>query len=180
MEPSRTGACLLGVRCGIATLAFLLSAVACTGSVSEGSEHGAQTTAHPTPIVSEAPPPESGSKSIGSRVYGSHISVASGLPGDNVQVYGTTFRGEDGKFSPSKHLEVWWNTEIPDIRGADARPINPDSPVLLLTTEQDMDGCRFLTRFEVPNVPRGGYRIRTIIYWFGGYGWFGYDHFTVK
>ncbi len=137
-------------------------------------------TARPTPMVHRTPAPECGSISVGSRVYGSHLSAASGQPGDMVQVYGTTLRGEDGKFSPSKRLEVWWNTGIPDIRGADPRPINPDSPILLLTTKHDMDGCRFRTRFEVPNVPRGGYRIRTIIYWFGGYGWFGYDHFTVQ
>jgi hypothetical protein len=117
---------------------------------------------------------------VGSHVYGSHLGAISGHPGDVVEVFGTTLRGEDGRFSPAKRLEVWWNTEIPDIRGADAKPIDPDSPILLLTTVHDMNRCRFHTTFDVPDVPPGRYRIRTIVYWFGGYGWFGYHHLIVK
>jgi hypothetical protein len=116
---------------------------------------------------------------VGSHVYGSHLGASTGRPGDSVEVFGTTFRGEDGKFSSSKRLELWWNAEIPDVRGADARPIDPDSPILLLTTVQDMDRCHFRSRFVVPDVPAGRYMIRTIVYHEGGYGWFGYHHFTV-
>jgi hypothetical protein len=95
-------------------------------------------------------------------------------------VSGPTFRGEDGRFSPSKRLEVWWNTRIPDVRGADAKPVNPESSILLLATVHDMRRCHFRTTFAVPDVPSGRYLIITAIYWAGGYGWFGNHHFTVE
>ncbi len=155
---------------------------ACTASIT-GSGKGSPsssvaTTTHAAWATGERP--ECARNSVDSREYGSHLAEATGHPGDSVEVYGTTLRGEDGRWARSRRLEVWWNTYIPDIRGADAKPVNPDSPVLLLTTVTDMGSCRFHTTFEVPDVPPGRYPIRTIVFQVGEYGWFGYHHFIVK
>jgi hypothetical protein len=102
----------------------------------------------------------------------------SGQPGDRVEVFGTTLRSEDGRFTPSTSLEVWWNARLPQDEVSDAKPFDA-GPVLLLATVSEMDRCRFRTQFEVPDVRPGTYKIRTFVYYTGGYGWFGWHRFTV-
>ena len=111
--------------------------------------------------------------------YGSQLATVSGQPGDRVEVFGPTFRGEDGRFAPSTRLEVWWNAKISQHGFSEAAPFDP-GPVLLLATVQDMDRCRFRTTFEVPAVQPGKYKVRTFVYDKSGYGWFGRHHFTVE
>jgi len=43
-----------------------------------------------------------------------------------------------------------------------------------------MDRCRFRTQFTVPDVRPGTYKVLTFVYHDDGYGWFGWDHFTVE
>jgi hypothetical protein len=94
-------------------------------------------------------------------------------------VYGTTFRGEDGRYSPAYKIEVWWNARWP-LKGADERPVERGSPVRLLATVKDTERCHFRAEFTVPDVSPGVYAIRTFVYWNGGYGLFGRDRFTVR
>jgi hypothetical protein len=131
-----------------------------------------------TAVVLREDHPHCGFVSPGDPRYGSHIDPATGQPGDRVEVFGTTFRGEDGRFTPSKRLEVWWNAKIPQQVVSEAPPFDA-GPVLLLATVGDMDHCHFRTQFEVPDVRPGTYKIRTFVYHTGGYGWFGWDRFTI-
>jgi len=58
--------------------------------------------------------------------------------------------------------------------------MNNDSPIVRLAVVGNTDTCRFRTQFTVPDVPPGTYRVRTFVYWTGGYGWFGWAGFTVE
>lgn len=123
-------------------------------------------------------PPRCGVISLTSKGYGSHIGRSRGHPGDRVEVFGSTFRGENGRFFPSDRLEIWWNTNVPTSEVADTQPIRP-GPVVLLTVVSDMSRCRFRTSFEVPDVRPGGYKVVAFVFHEGGYGWFGSDRFRV-
>ena len=153
----------------------------CTASSNGAEGVPPRTGAAVTPLSSVArESPHCGSVSGTSARYGSHLGASTGRPGDPVAVYGPTLRGEDGRFARSKRLEVWWNAKNPGVRGVEPDRANPDSPVVLLATVRDMDACRFRTTFEVPDGAPGRYPIRTVVYWKGGYGWFGHHPFTIK
>jgi hypothetical protein len=190
MEPRWPRACLLGVPIGRATLCLVLLVFtnACTGPGGTSAPSGSASPNVGPPSSTQqkttaAAPghdrPHCGFVSPGSPRYGSHIDPTSGQPGDSVEVFGTTFRGEDGRFAPSTLLEVWWNAKVPQDEVSEAMPFDT-GPVLLLATVQDMDRCRFRTRFEVPDVRPGTYKIRTFVYDKSGYGWFGYHRFNVE
>jgi len=93
-------------------------------------------------------------------------------------VTGTTFRGEDWRFFPSDGLEVWWNTRVPASGIPAARPLKP-GPIIHLAAVDDMQRCRFRDDFTVPDVRPGTYKVFAFIFYEGGYGWFGADHFRV-
>jgi hypothetical protein len=152
---------------------------ACTASTTGADGTPNNTSSATVPVPSHAHKRPDCRSSVGGSRYGSHLEAESGNAGDLVRVFGTTFRSEDGRFAPSKRLEVWWNTRFPAERGADAEPVNADSPIILLTTVSDMHRCHFQTTFEVPDVPPGRYLIRTVVFSQEGYGIFGYHHFTV-
>ena len=105
--------------------------------------------------------------------------MTSGRSGDVVGVLGTTFRGENGRFAPSNRLEVWWNTRVPKTQVPSTKPIARGA-IVLLATVRNIDRCRFRTRFTVPDVRPGTYKVLTFVYYEGGYGWFGRDRFTVE
>lgn len=165
---------------------LLLSANACTtpGGKSASPVHASPTVEPPPSTEQEAKAaptrdrPHCGFISPGSPRYGSHIDPTSGQPGDRVEVFGITFRGEDGRFAASTRLEVWWNAKIPTKGASAANPFDT-GPVLLLATVQDMDRCRFRTSFKVPDVRWGTYKIRSFVFDESGYGWFGWHRFTV-
>jgi hypothetical protein len=111
--------------------------------------------------------------------YGAHVEPVSGQPGDTIDVFGTTFRSEEGMFMHSGHLEVWWNARVPPTVVPDAKPI-VDGPQILLANVLNMDRCGFHSHFSVPDVRPGSYRIVSFVYWGGGYGDFGKQRFTVE
>jgi hypothetical protein len=119
-----------------------------------------------------------GTVNVASDRYGSHIHPQRGVPGETVVVTGTTFRGEDWRFFPSDGLEVWWNTRVPASGVPAARPLKP-GPIIHLATVDDMQRCRFRDDFTVPDVRPGTYKVFAFIFYEGGYGWFGADHFRV-
>ena len=110
--------------------------------------------------------------------YGSHIYPHRGAPAEAVVVTGTTFRGEDWRFFPSDRLEVWWNTRVPASGVPAAKPLKP-GPIIHLATVDNMQRCRFRENFTVPAVRPGTYKVFAFIFYEGGYGWFGVDHFRV-
>ena len=111
--------------------------------------------------------------------YGGQIAPVSAHAGDTVAAFGTTLRGEDGRYSPAHKIEVWWNARWPLIR-AEEKPIKRGSPVRLLATIKNTARCHFHAEFEVPDVLPGVYAIRTFVYYKGGNGLFGRDRFTVR
>jgi hypothetical protein len=165
----------------LVTCVALLATTTCTTSGGTQSSSTARP-AGPSPASSVA----SGGRptcdfiSFTRKEYGSHIEPMSGEAGETVEVFGPTYRGENHRFAPSKRLEVWWNTRVPQTQVAGANPIDGDSPILLLATAQNMDRCHFRTQFRVPDVPSGTYKIRTFVFTKSGYGWFGRHHFSVE
>lgn len=119
-----------------------------------------------------------GTVNVASDRYGSHIHPQRGVPGERVVVTGTTFRGEDWRFFPSDGLEVWWNTRVPASGIPAARPLKP-GPIIHQATVDDMQRCRFRDDFTVPDVRPGTYKVFAFIFYEGGYGSFGADHFRV-
>ena len=119
-----------------------------------------------------------GTVNVASDRYGSHIHPQRGVPGETVVVTGTTFRGEDWRFFPSDGLEVWWNTRVPASGIPAARPLKP-GPIIHQATVDDMQRCRFRDDFTVPDVRPGTYKVFAFIFYEGGYGSFGADHFRV-
>jgi hypothetical protein len=119
-----------------------------------------------------------GAVNLTSDRYGSHVYPHRGKPGKTVVVTGTTFRGEDGRFFPSNRLEVWWNTRVPASEVPAAKPLKPGA-IIHLATVDNMQRCRFRNDFTVPNVRPGTYKVLAFIFYEGGYGWFGVDHFRV-
>jgi hypothetical protein len=110
--------------------------------------------------------------------YGVHLSSTSGEVGDTIAVYGTTLRGENGRFAPSQRLEVWWNAQWPNGQ-ATPEPFQA-GPVVLLALVNDMDHCRFRTAFNVPDVPPGVYEVRAFVSMRQESGLFEPVRFTVK
>jgi len=86
-----------------------------------------------------------------------------------VVLSGPTFRGEDGRFFPSR-LEVWFNTKVPTSQVPNAEPIAP-GPILRLATVREMERCTFSTHLTVPHVGPGRYKITVFVFHEGGYGW---------
>jgi hypothetical protein len=150
----------------------------CTSSIGGTPTSAGPQSSHPTASSSEPRQPDCQQISPGDPDYGAHVDSSGGAAGDTLVVEGTTLRDEGGGFSQASRLEVWWNTRIPSMQGT--KPINPDSPIIRLAQVRGMDRCHFQTRFKVPSVPSGGYLVRVFIYWKGGYGLFGWRHFTVK
>jgi|GEM_PF-6145365 hypothetical protein len=123
--------------------------------------------------------PNCGTIDIGSSRYEIHFSPTTATPGDRVIVRGTTLRTEGGRFAPSSHAEVWWNTLVPQKVVADAEPIVDGSPVVRLATIANMDRCRLRTVFTIPYARPGRYQVRTFIFHKGGYGVSPPVYFTV-
>jgi hypothetical protein len=183
MEPLRDGiGPLIVVARSFVCFLVVVAVTACTTSGESGPPN-TQTVPPPSavPVASDGPDqrPRCGVGSLTSPRYGSHIEPSSGLPGQTVEVFGLTFRGEDGRFFPSYRLEVWWNARVPATEVPDAQPYD-DGPVILLVTVRNMDRCRFRAQYTVPDVRPGTYKIRTFVYYAGGYGWFGWHRFTVE
>jgi hypothetical protein len=185
MEPLFRVPGLLGVETRTVVCLLLVVAVgACTTSAGQGRR---TARSHTTPTPNATPGPSTGSGqtphcgvvSLTSPHYGSHLDSISGQVGEAVEVFGTTFRGEDGRFTPSHRLEVWWNAKVPATQVPDAMPFDPGQ-IVLLATVRNMNRCRFRTEFNVPDVRPGTYKIRTFVYFEGGYGWFGWHRFTVE
>ena len=113
--------------------------------------------------------PDCGRTNIASDAYGTEIHPTSGPPGTEVTFSGTTLRGEDGKWAPSDRLEAWWDTNVP--HGG-----------IKLVEVHDMERCRFETKFTVPDVEPGSYKI-SVFAWSAdpadGYGLFLPHRFTV-
>jgi hypothetical protein len=186
MEPLRRAIGPLSVEARSLICCFLvvITATACTMSADvKPPDTRPRTLPPPTAALaaSEAPHrrPRCGVVSLTGPQYGSHIEPTSGQPGEKVEVFGLTFRGEDGRFFPSYRLEVWWNARVPATEVPDAQPYD-DGPVILLVTVQNMNRCRFRAEFTVPDVRPGTYKIRSFVYHEGGYGWFGWHRFTVE
>jgi hypothetical protein len=180
--PPRSGH-LSVVKRFIVTLSVVIAACGCTSA-----EDGVPSTAVGLP--SSPPPsapvdhrgghPNCGFIRLTSPGYGSHLHVTSGKSGDTVLVTGTTLRGEDGRFTPARRLEVWWNTRVPLTEEEGAPPIVEDSPILMLAIVRDMDTCRFRTEFSVPDVLPGRYQVKTFVFTRDEEGLFGWQKFTVK
>jgi hypothetical protein len=181
MEPPFRVPGLLGVETRTVVCSLLVVAVsACTSSVGRGPRAAPpHTTPTPEPSTVSGRTPRCGIVSLTSPHYGSHIDPISGQVGEAIEVFGTTFRGEDGRFTPSNRLEVWWNARVPATEVPAAEPFD-DGPIVLLATVGNMNRCRFRTEFNVPDVRPGTYKIRTFVYFEGGYGWFGWHRFTVE
>jgi hypothetical protein len=77
-------------------------------------------------------------------------------------------------------LEIWWNTRVPVSMVRGAHVVVADSPIVRLATVRNMDRCRFRTEFTVPDVPPGKYPVRVFVFDRGGYGLFGWHHFTIR
>jgi hypothetical protein len=122
--------------------------------------------------------PRCGVTSVTGDTYGIHLSSTSGEVGGTIAVYGTTLRGEDGRFAPSQRLEVWWNAQWPNGQ-ATPEPFRA-GPVVLLAVVNDMDHCRFRTAFDVPNVPPGVYEVRAFVFMRQESGLLEPVRFTVK
>jgi hypothetical protein len=177
MEPLRHPICPLSVEArSLVCFLFVVTATACTSS-----DQVRPPNTHPGTVPLEVPHQRArcGVVSLTSPRYGSHIDPTSGRAGQTIEVFGLTFRGEDGRFFPSKRLELWWNARVPATEGPEAQPID-DGPVILLVTVQNMNRCRFRAEFTVPDVRPGTYKLRSFLYYEGGYGWFGWHRFTVE
>jgi hypothetical protein len=93
-----------------------------------------------------------------SDAYGTEITPHRGRPGEIVTLFGTTVRGEDGRWTGSDRLEAWWNTIAP------GGPPVKDGPVVKLVEVENMRRCYFKAEFKVPDVDPGTYRI-SILEW---------------
>jgi len=143
---------------------------ACTSASEPQSSPVQAPSSSLPPSIATKSRPDCGTIDIGSSQYGIHFTPTTVTPGDRVTVRGTTLRTEGGRFAPSSHAEVWWNTLVPRSMVADAPPIVDGSPVMRLATVANMDRCRFRTAFTVPDVRPGRYPVRTFIFQKGGYG----------
>lgn len=124
--------------------------------------------------------PDCGETDIASDGYGTEIYPRNGPAGSVVAFSGTTLRGEDGKWAPSDRLEAWWNADAP--ANASGGTPSREGPVMRLVRVDDMERCSFETKFTVPDVEPGRYRI-TVFVWNAppaeGYGIFIPHYFTV-
>jgi hypothetical protein len=184
MEPVRLAIGPLSVEArSLVCFLVVFGVTACTTSGEMEPRNTYPHTSPPsaTPAASEGPDqrPRCGVVSLTSPRYGSHIDPTSGQAGQTIEVFGLTFRGEDGRFFPSRRLEVWWNARVPASEVPDAQP-SDDGPVILLVTIQNMNRCRFRAEFTVPDVRPGTYKVLSFVYYQGGYGWFGKHRFTVE
>jgi hypothetical protein len=127
-------------------------------------------------LVPEFNVPDCGVVDPVSDTYGAEIEPHLGRPGEIVTLFGTTVRGEDGRWTDSNRLEAWWNTKAP------GGPPVKDGPVVKLVEVGDMRRCYFRAKFKVPDVAPGTYRI-SIFVWdvppSEGYGLFLPMRFTV-
>jgi len=120
------------------------------------------------PVAS--PRPRCGMLNPAGPEYNTVMLPAEAAPGAEVVLSGPTFRGENGRYFPADRLEVWFNTKVPYSQVPSAEPIAP-GPILRLATVEDMDQCTFSTRFTVPQVGPGRYKISVFVFHEGGYGW---------
>ena len=103
--------------------------------------------------------------------YGTRIEPAEGRPGDDLTFSGTTFRGEDGRWAPSRKIELWLSD------GRLGVPAS-DGTVLVVTVVPRL-ACRFRTTATVPEVPPGRYRLTPLVFSGSGYGYFLHEPFLV-
>jgi hypothetical protein len=109
----------------------------------------------PRPVVPKFNVPNCGVADPAGDAYGTEIDPHRGHPGEIVTLFGTTVRGEDGRWADAHRLEAWWNAMAPG-----GQPLR-DGPVFRLVRVGDMRRCEFRARFKVPDVAPGTYRIST-------------------
>jgi hypothetical protein len=99
--------------------------------------------------------------------YGASLWPREVRPGDRIRIFGTTYRGEDGRWAPSRKIEIWW-----DYGRQDGPPGSGDSS-LIGTIEPGLR-CRFNFEAVVPDSPPGRYPVQALVYDRDGFGYFGW------
>ena len=103
--------------------------------------------------------------------YGTRIEPAEGRPGDDLRFSGTTLRGEDGRWAPSRKIELWLSEGRLGVPGS-------DGTVLVVRVVPGL-ACRFSTTAMVPEVPPGRYVLTPLVFSRSGYGYFLDEPFRV-
>lgn len=104
--------------------------------------------------------------------YGARVKPNRGRPGDPLTLFGTTFRGEDWRWAPSRKIEFWWDYRLQDgPRGM--------GNGFLLARVLPRDACTFRTTSTIPDVPPGGYWLRALVFHRGGFGFLGEERVRV-
>jgi hypothetical protein len=93
-------------------------------------------------------------------IFSSH----SGSPGEEVTVSGPTRRGEDGRYAPADHVEIWWGS---------------GEGVELVGQVDVARRCAFVARFRVPDVSLGTFPVEVRVYFHDGYGVLARSEFRV-
>lgn len=125
--------------------------------------------------------PDCGVIELTSEAYDTDIDPDRGPPGTTVSLFGTTLRGEDGRWAPADRLEAWWNTEVPASEVPGGKPVK-EGPVLKLVQVDDIERCEFEAELTVPDVGPGTYVISVFVWDVtpsDGYGFFLPHRFTV-
>lgn len=125
--------------------------------------------------------PDCGVIELTSEAYDTDIDPDRGPPGTTVSLFGTTLRGEDGRWAPADRLEAWWNTEVPASEVPGGKPVK-EGPVLKLVQVDDIERCEFVAELTVPDVGPGTYVISVFVWDVtpsDGYGFFLPHRFTV-
>lgn len=107
--------------------------------------------------------PDCGVIDLTKGAYGTDIDRDRGPSGTRVSLFGTTARGEDGRWAPADRLEAWWNTEIPATEVPGGSRVE-EGPVMRLAEVDDLERCDFETEFIIPDVEPGTYMISVFVW----------------